>query len=100
MLKQTILQIGDLKGVIFDFPEVNDILPEHVHTEENVHITIVARGKILARFGGQEKIIQAGDVFNWEVGEPHEFVSLVENSRLVNINKNYQINGKPINKNG
>jgi hypothetical protein len=48
MLLSKPLSIGDLNGTIFDFQQAGDILPSHVHTEKDVHITIVCTGKIKA----------------------------------------------------
>ena len=90
MLQQKFLTVQDIRGTIYDFPEVNDILPKHSHGPDDVHITIVARGKLLARYQGKEEVISAGDIFNWAIGEEHEFVALEPNSRLVNINKKHK----------
>ena len=37
--------LGDIRGMIYDFPKAGDVLAKHTHTEDDVHITIVARGK-------------------------------------------------------
>lgn len=87
MLKETGLKINDITGIIYDFPEKNDILPSHSHEKDSVHITIVARGKFLAKYNGKEEIISAGDIYDWAIGEFHEFIALEPNSRLVNIQK-------------
>jgi hypothetical protein len=79
--------VGDLRGSIYDFEKVGDILPKHVHTEDNVHITIVARGRIKAFSHDWEKEGSAGQVFNFRSNEPHEIVALEDNTRIVNIQK-------------
>ena len=45
-LRSKNLKSGDLNGVILTFEQVGDILPMHEHTEDDIHITIVARGKV------------------------------------------------------
>jgi quercetin dioxygenase-like cupin family protein len=89
MLQTKPLELGKLKGTIYDFPEVGDELALHVHTEEDVHISVVARGKLKA-FGPDEQWVQevsAGAVLDWEPGQYHGFIALEPNTRLVNIIK-------------
>lgn len=81
------VSFGKLKGAIFDFQEVNDVLPMHDHTEEDIHITIVARGSFRAYGDGWERKLKAGDVIDWKVGQRHELIALEPNSRFVNIVK-------------
>lgn len=83
-------QLGKLTGAIYDFPEVDDVLPMHIHNEENNHISIVARGSFKAHGNGWERVVSAGDVVDWKANDPHEFIALEPNSRLVNIQKNTQ----------
>ena len=87
-----LLNINDIKGVIYDFPEVGDFLAKHSHEKDTVHITIVARGKLIVRFNDKEEIISAGDIYNWAIGEQHEFEAIEPNSRIVNIQKFYYEN--------
>ena len=42
------LSLGKLDGVIYDFENVGDELPRHNHGVNDIHISIVARGKIKA----------------------------------------------------
>lgn len=87
MLQSKMFSTGDLTGVIFDFPEIDDVLPMHSHTPLDVHMTIVARGKLKAHGNGWEKEVSAGDVLDWQPNDPHEFIALEPNSRIVNIVK-------------
>jgi quercetin dioxygenase-like cupin family protein len=82
------LQLGNLMGAIYDFPEVDDVLPMHSHTEDNIHISVVARGSFKAHGNGWERVVKSGDVVDWKANDPHEFIALEPNSRLVNIQKN------------
>jgi quercetin dioxygenase-like cupin family protein len=88
MLSAKILpKLGDLKGTIYDFEVAGDILPKHVHTEENVHITIVARGKIKAYSHDWEREAIAGQILDFRAGEPHEIIALEDGTRIINIVK-------------
>jgi quercetin dioxygenase-like cupin family protein len=79
--------MGDLRGSIYDFSFAGDILPKHVHTEENVHITIVATGRLKAY--SHDWAIEAGpgQVLNFRPHEPHELMALENNTRIFNIIK-------------
>jgi len=87
MLNTKLFEYGKLNGTIYDFENENDILPMHEHDEQNVHITIVARGSFRTHGNGWELIVKEGDVLDWKPYDPHEFVALEPNSRIVNIRK-------------
>ena len=79
---------GKLQGIVYEFPEINDVLPMHTHDENTVHITIISRGSFRAHNGKDWDItIKAGDVVDFEPNEQHEFIALEPNSRIVNIIK-------------
>lgn len=80
-------ELGDLKGTIYDFEVAGDMLPKHVHTEDNVHITIVARGRIKAYSHDWEREAVAGQILDFRAGEPHEIAALEDNTRIINIVK-------------
>ena len=81
-------QLGNLRGVIYDFDKAGDILEKHTHNESNVHITIVARGKLKAYSHDWEQEVIAGQLIDFRVGEPHELMALEDNTRIYNIIKN------------
>jgi quercetin dioxygenase-like cupin family protein len=87
MLQTKPFTLGKLTGTIYDFPEAGDVLPMHTHTENDVHITVVARGAFLTRGAGWQREVKAGDVLDWRPNDPHEFIAAEPNSRLVNIVK-------------
>jgi len=87
MLKNTQIEMGDLRGTIYDFLEVNDVLPMHSHDSTTVHITIVARGSFKVNSLTWEKTVTAGNVIDWQSNQSHEFIALEPNSRIVNIIK-------------
>ncbi len=87
MLSVKQIEFGDLRGAMYDFEHAGDILPKHVHTDENVHITIVCRGELLAYSHDWEQKAIAGQVLDFRPGEPHELKALVNNTRIINIVK-------------
>lgn len=87
MLQERLLSIGKLTGIIYDFPEIGDELPLHVHDDNDIHISIVARGRVKAFGHGWETEVSTGAVLDWEVGQYHGFIALEPNTRLVNIIK-------------
>ena len=89
MLLNKELSLGDINGVIFDFEEVGDVLLKHTHNENNVHITIVARGRIKAYSHDWEIEASAGQVLDFRPNEPHEIMALEDNTRIFNIVKKF-----------
>jgi quercetin dioxygenase-like cupin family protein len=81
-------KFGKIFTAVYDFPEIDDVLPMHNHTEVDVHFSIVARGSFRIHGDGWEIISKAGDIVDWEAGKAHEFIALEPNSRLINIPKN------------
>ena len=80
---------GDLRGVMYTFEKAGDVLPKHNHTENDVHITIVARGSIKAYSHDWELVATTGQMLNFLPGEPHELMALEDNSRIFNIVKKF-----------
>ena len=87
LLPKPLVDCGDLRGTIYDFQKAGDILPKHNHTENDVHITVVARGKLKAYSHDWELEATAGQVLNFRAGEPHELMALEDDTRIVNIVK-------------
>ena len=87
MLRTRPFVFGKLVGTINDAIEMDDLLPMHSHGEQDVHITVIARGSFKVRGDGWEMTAKAGDVIDWEPGQTHELISLEPNSRFVNIVK-------------
>ena len=87
MMKITPISFGVINGSVYDFPEIDDVLPMHSHTEDDSHISIVAKGSFRAHGDGWERTLVTGNVVDWPAYYPHEFVALEANSRLVNIRK-------------
>jgi len=89
LLTKPLKNLGDIKGTIYDFEKIGDILPKHIHTENDVHITIVAKGKLKAYSHDWEQEAVAGQILDFRVGEPHELMALEDNTRIFNIVKKY-----------
>ncbi len=93
-LVKEIQYYDSLHIVQFDFPEIGDILPLHDHTEENIHVTIVSRGKV--RINGAPNIdgtpswsieAIAGQTVDLQPYNPHELIGLEPNTRVHNVQK-------------
>jgi len=89
MLLAKPFQLGDLVGTIYDYEFAGDVLPKHNHTEDNVHITIVARGSVKASSHDWEQTAEAGKILDFRAGEPHEIIALEDNTRIINIVKKF-----------
>ena len=89
LLIKPLENLGDIKGTIFTFEKVGDVLAKHNHTEDNVHITIVARGKIKAYSHDWEIEAIAGQILDFRPNEPHEIMALEDNTKIFNIIKKY-----------
>lgn len=86
--------LGDLRIARFDFEKAGDVLPKHVHTENDVHITIVARGRVRAYSHDWSIEAGPGDLVDFRPHEPHEIAALEDNTRIFNILKN--MGGAPL----
>lgn len=89
LLVEQLQDCGDLRGVMYTFEKVGDVLPKHNHTENDVHITIVARGSLKAYSHDWELTATAGQMLNFRPGEPHELMALEDNTRIFNIIKKF-----------
>jgi quercetin dioxygenase-like cupin family protein len=80
--------LGNVRGVMYDFEKVGDILFKHSHAENTAHITIVARGKIKIYSHDWAIEAVAGQLLDFPPEQPHEFMALEDNTRIFNIIKN------------
>ena len=78
---------GDLRGSIYTFEHTGDILPKHVHGEADVHVSIVAKGRLLAYSHDWQKEATAGQIIDFRAGEPHELKALEDGTVIFNIQK-------------
>ena len=74
-------------GTIYTYAEIGDELPVHTHMPENNHITIVMDGsfRCIGNPRIEGKILKPGQVVVWPPLEPHGFVALEANSRMLQI---------------
>lgn len=89
LLVNQLKDLGDIHGAIYDFEKVGDILPKHNHSDYDVHITIVARGKIKVYSHDWEVEGIAGQILDFRPNEPHEITALEDNTRIINIVKKF-----------
>ena len=84
-----LLNLGDIKGIVYAFKQAGDILAKHNHTEETAHITIIARGSIKAYSHDWEMVITAGQIVDFPPNQPHEFMALEDDTKVINIIKKH-----------
>ena len=89
MLSAKEIQLGDLKGTFYYFEKSGAILPEHTHDENSNHITIVTNGKIRAFNDVWSQEAVAGEVLDFQVGQPHAIEALEDNTKIYNILKKF-----------
>lgn len=90
MLSNKSFQFGQVGGVIYDFDQAGDVLPEHNHDDSTAHFSIVARGSFEVRGRGWKRIAKLGQIIDFPAGQFHEFEALEPGSRIVNVTKTAQ----------
>lgn len=88
LISKTILY-GDLRGTMYDFGKAGDVLPKHNHTEDDAHITIVARGRVRAASHDWQIEVEQGKIIDFRAYEPHEITALEDNTRIINLVKKH-----------
>ena len=89
MLSAKEIKLGDLKGTVYYFNKIGDVLPEHTHDENSNHITIVTNGKIRAFNDVWSQEASAGEILDFQAGQPHAIEALEDNTKIYNILKKY-----------
>jgi quercetin dioxygenase-like cupin family protein len=87
MLSVKPLSLGNLNGTIYDLSNIGDVVSKHSHSRNDVHITIVCRGKLKAYGDNWTKEAIAGQVLDFNEDQPHELMALEDNTRIINIAK-------------
>lgn len=87
MLRNRPLALGDLRGTIYDFEAVGDVLESHAHDAATLHISIVLKGSFRVHGDGWEHVAASGNVLDWVLNQLHGFVALEPGSCLMNIQK-------------
>jgi len=89
LLVKPLENLGDIRGVMYDFEKAGDVLPKHTHSDFDVHVTIIARGRLKAYSHDWSMEATAGQLVDFRPGEPHELMALEDNTRIFNIIKKY-----------
>jgi len=85
MLNHKDVLFGNLKCIIYDFENVDDILPEHSHSEPATHITICCRGRVLVKTPDWNKVLETGDIIQFFPNQRHSVTALEANSKIINV---------------
>lgn len=93
LYRKPLQNLGDIRGVIYDFEFAGDVLDKHVHSESDVHITIVTNGRVSAYSHDWDIEAGPGQIIDFRAGEPHEIKALEDNTRIINIIK--KLGGEP-----
>jgi quercetin dioxygenase-like cupin family protein len=78
---------GTLDGTLYTFANAGDTLPMHDHDAATAHITIITRGSFQVSGPGWSQSAAPGPVLSFDPGNPHQFVAMQADSRLLNILK-------------
>jgi len=87
MLLAQPIACGAVRGTMYTFEKINDVLPLHTHGPKDVHVTIVARGRFRMHGSFGEREVGAGAFVDWEPGVSHEFIALTDDARIYNLVK-------------
>ena len=93
LISRPIIVDGIKWGTVYTLEHKGDDFPAHVHTDADIHITILAFGSVecYGRTAIEGKILTAapgGMIVNWKAGEAHGFRALEDGTTLVNLLKN------------
>ncbi len=88
---ETLEGLGDLVGVKVTFRLAGDKLEKHVHDENDVHVTIVAKGRIRAGSHDWSIDVPCGKLVNFRPHEPHEIMALEDDTVVFNIVKKMRV---------
>lgn len=85
------LRLGDLMGTVYLYERAGDALPVHVHAEANNHITIISVGsfRCIGNPAIEGKVLEQGAVVDWPANQPHGFVALSDQAKMIQISKRY-----------
>jgi len=86
-LYSTPFKAGHLTGSILTFEGIGDTLPVHMHDEAGNHITLIMNGsfKCIGNPHIEGTIMTVGQVIIWPPNEPHGFIALEPNSRMLQV---------------
>lgn len=92
LISRPLIVDGKDWGAVYTFEKAGDVFLEHVHTENDNHITTLLFGGV--RVTGDPKhdgielyAASGGTIVNWVAGERHGFVALTDGATLLNMPK-------------
>jgi mannose-6-phosphate isomerase-like protein (cupin superfamily) len=74
-------------GGHYEFTQTACAIPEHTHTADTAHDTLILKGSFKLTLGGVIRLVQAGDIIDLPPGVPHAFMALEDGATLVNVNQ-------------
>jgi quercetin dioxygenase-like cupin family protein len=86
-MKLSPISFDKLIGTKYEFPFVGDVLPMHIHSNFDNHISIINKGSFKAHGDNWELTLVAGNIVDWPPHKQHEFIALEPNSVLISIRK-------------
>lgn len=91
MLNLKQVKFDQLLTNIYDFEFAGDILAPHTHfaEDDSVHITICCKGKVQIDTPTYSKVLESGNIIEFFNGQQHSIKALEDNSRVINIPKQY-----------
>jgi quercetin dioxygenase-like cupin family protein len=72
-------------GTVYTFQQAGVVLPEHTHTDANMHVTIVISGSISITEDGVSTTRSAGDIV--DLGTKPHSVTALEPAVIINVAK-------------
>jgi len=77
--------ITTVMGTVYTFQQAGVVLPEHTHTDANMHVTIVISGSVSITEGGVTTTRSAGDII--DLGTTPHSVTALEPAVIINVTK-------------
>jgi quercetin dioxygenase-like cupin family protein len=77
--------ITTVMGTVYTFQRAGVVLPEHTHTDANMHVTIVISGSVSITEGDVTTTRSAGDII--DLGTTPHSVTALEPAVIINITK-------------
>jgi len=77
--------IPTVMGTVYTFQQAGVVLPEHTHTDDNMHVTIVISGSVSITEDGVSTTRSAGDIV--DLGTKPHSVTALEPAVIINVAK-------------
>jgi len=76
---------GDLYGIRYHFERVGERLNWHLHDRATAHNMVVMRGSVKFQTNEETKVVEAGEIFDFNWYQEHSIVSLDPDTVIFNI---------------